>query len=552
MMVDQLMHRNLLLIICLFMTTDIRNCSGNFSRSMSSTPVGTTEIEIKSKTIGWNTDGTASVAKLENMTDAIGWNTDGTLTVTEIENKTDAIVWNTVGTLTVADYNGSEQTTDNTRKNIVNQNGYTISDPSENNDSKHHSTNFINVFRTRLYSDIEQTTRFLYVAHLQTEYTLNDTSMNKSSAATVKKIEKIMFASTERRIFSSSLNKSWSPTTTEGMDYMLSTSTHRNMFNPSNSNSAESLPPSSPVEFEDKTVDSGTNGREITTTSLDAIALMALRDNCAKFGTCEYMSRYASEFHLCHCDNTCTLYDDCCINSNFTRESDTTGKRFQCAIMEKSNRIFSDIGIFVVDTCPDSYMISERYKLCNNNLSIAGPYVVDINGTVYKNKFCAECHNVFNYTSFTVKIILNHRKTDKQYKGLSLSEYIKAVISNNAGLQPMEYLGLATSNPQTEYMLIPPYGTTGRSCIIYKEPQLNDTVECTDYVINPIRTNIVNGTLYRNSFCKRDDINKPSMCFGTFLRRIRRHDAQSLAVLFSFSPDIDRACNDGEQKVILI
>jgi hypothetical protein len=56
----------------------------------------------------------------------------------------------------------------------------------------------------------------------------------------------------------------------------------------------------------------------------------------------------------------------------------------------------------------------------------------------------------------------------------------------------------------TEYMLMPPYGITGRSCIIYKEPQLNDTVECTDYVINPIRTNIVNGTLYRNSFCKRD------------------------------------------------
>jgi hypothetical protein len=43
----------------------------------------------------------------------------------------------------------------------------------------------------------------------------------------------------------------------------------------------------------------------------------------------------------------------------------------------------------------------------------------------------------------------------------------------------MEYLALATSNPQTEYMLIPPYGTTGRSCIIYKEPQLNDALECT-------------------------------------------------------------------------
>jgi hypothetical protein len=43
---------------------------------------------------------------------------------------------------------------------------------------------------------------------------------------------------------------------------------------------------------------------------------MALRDTCAKLGTCEYMSRYAREFHLCHCDHKCTLYGDCCINSN--------------------------------------------------------------------------------------------------------------------------------------------------------------------------------------------------------------------------------------------
>jgi hypothetical protein len=71
-------------------------------------------------------------------------------------------------------------------------------------------------------------------------------------------------------------------------------------------------------------------------------------------------------------------------------------------------------------------MISERYKLCNSNLSIAGPYVVDINGTVYKNKFCAECHNVFNYKSFTVKITINHRKTDKQYiEGLLMASRLQ-------------------------------------------------------------------------------------------------------------------------------
>jgi hypothetical protein len=202
------------------MTTDIRNCSGNFSRSISSTTVGTTEIENKSKSISWNTDGTVLVAEIENRTDgigwntdvtltggeienkgdAVGWNTDGTLTVAEIENKTDDIGWSTVGTVAVADYNGSEQTTGNTRKNIVNPNAYTISDLSENNVSKYHSTNFINVLITRLHSDIEQTTRSLDVTHLQTENTLNDTSMNKSSAATVKEINEKMFASTERNI----------------------------------------------------------------------------------------------------------------------------------------------------------------------------------------------------------------------------------------------------------------------------------------------------------------------------------------------------------------
>jgi hypothetical protein len=259
-------------------------------------------------------------------------NTDGTLTVADIDNKTDAIGWNTVGTLAVADYNGSEKTAEKSSKNIVNPNAYTISAPS-----KYHSTNCFNVFGTRLYSDIEQTTRFRDVANLQSENALNDSSVNKSPVDAVKEI---VFASAERNMFRSSLNKSWSPTTTDGMDYILSTSTHRNISNPSNNNSTESRPPSSPhVEIEDKTVDSRTNGREITTTSSDDIALMALRDTCVVFGTCEYMSRYTNEFHLCHCDKTCTLYDDCCINSNFTRESDTIGKRFQCAIVERSDSL---------------------------------------------------------------------------------------------------------------------------------------------------------------------------------------------------------------------
>jgi hypothetical protein len=56
----------------------------------------------------------------------------------EIENKTGDIGWNTVETVAVADYNGSEQITENTRKNIVNPNAYTISDLSENNVSKYH------------------------------------------------------------------------------------------------------------------------------------------------------------------------------------------------------------------------------------------------------------------------------------------------------------------------------------------------------------------------------------------------------------------------------
>jgi hypothetical protein len=120
--------------------------------------------------------------------------------------------------------------------------------------SSYHLTNCYNVFETRLRSDIEQTTRFLDVTNLQSENALNDSSMNRSPVDAVKEI---VFASTERNMFSSSLNKSWSLTTTEGMDYILSTSTHRNISNPSNSNSTESRPPSSPhVEIEDNTVDS--------------------------------------------------------------------------------------------------------------------------------------------------------------------------------------------------------------------------------------------------------------------------------------------------------
>jgi hypothetical protein len=52
------------------MITDIRNYSGNFSSSISSTPVGTTEIKNKPDAIACNTDETVSVAEIENKGDA--------------------------------------------------------------------------------------------------------------------------------------------------------------------------------------------------------------------------------------------------------------------------------------------------------------------------------------------------------------------------------------------------------------------------------------------------------------------------------------------------
>jgi hypothetical protein len=122
----------------------------------------------------------------------------------------------------------------------------------------------------------------------------------------------------------------------------------------------------------------------------------------------------------------------------------------------------------------------------------------------------AECHNVFNYTSFTVKITLNHRKTDEQYKGLSLSEYIKAVISNKTYRRFVNVISL------TKRITI--QCPINDVCSYW----INDII-CTFHCIIQLRLLI-------------DDT---------------RH-AHSLAVLFSFSSDIDRACYDGEQKVILI
>jgi hypothetical protein len=61
------------------MITDIINCSGNISRSISSTPVGTTEIKNKPDAIACNTDETVSVAEIENKGDAVGRNPDRTV-----------------------------------------------------------------------------------------------------------------------------------------------------------------------------------------------------------------------------------------------------------------------------------------------------------------------------------------------------------------------------------------------------------------------------------------------------------------------------------------
>ena len=265
--------------------------------------------------------------------------------------------------------------------------------------------------------------------------------------------------------------------------------------------------------------------------------VLAEQDECAFYGTCDFVSKWKPEYQYCHCDSVCNFYDDCCIDySNYSSKYRLHSDKLRCAPMGRTDNVWFSYGILLTDTCPEFYTNSEIYEKCQQNDNVTKLYVADDKGIVYKNTYCAECHNVTNYRIFKIRI------SDMR------DEYLSSKYTN---MTSTEYLAVLLSDPHVKYKLIAPEGIMTRTCAMYQDPYINDTQECLAYSINPkVSKGKKFKTIYRNQFCRRMD-NEPTECLGAYLLRSTFYGAFSLSVLFSFSKKNGGTCGKDETKVML-
>ena len=252
---------------------------------------------------------------------------------------------------------------------------------------------------------------------------------------------------------------------------------------------------------------------------LDADILKSLYENdiCRRYVSCSFV--VANNRQYCKCDKDCVIYNDCCYDEDFLQrrfDPTITSYKYKClrhAPLDKYS------GVFVVESCPEASDPNLDSKCRSDNLLDVGPWVADRNGTIFKNKFCAECHNVSYSIQFDVKVAVTDKKlaTNAAFLNLNVQDQL-AVLQNKADVA---------------YRIILPDDIPTRHCI----PELLtlDTPECKAYPINPIEVNYVS---YRNAYCVQPEELEYgySFCYGLFGLKGDQDDYNlyPLTVLFIF------------------
>ena len=128
----------------------------------------------------------------------------------------------------------------------------------------------------------------------------------------------------------------------------------------------------------------------------------------------KYLCGYYSKAKCCSCEENCRFHGTCCIDV-FLNSNETSFERYLAYFNSKigiakdieKRRIIDIYGSFDVDwsfivmKCQNTNSV--YFAQCNKNLD-KNEYKVRVKGpgdVIYRNKFCALCHNVTNYTYLT-------------------------------------------------------------------------------------------------------------------------------------------------------
>ena len=254
------------------------------------------------------------------------------------------------------------------------------------------------------------------------------------------------------------------------------------------------------------------NQQFIYSTSISPYKALVLTDTCSQYGTCEF-TQTTMEEQYCNCDKQCHQFKDCCHDIKYNEELNSVyTPYYQC--YKSSNNIYK--GLFAVAECPPMEDNTTILHLCQSDDFLrVGPCVVS-DDIIFKNKYCAFCHNITLYKTFDLTLKLSGVVTSIIYENMSNSDRMNHIFHMSKG-----------------YQLIPPKGTVVRPCMLQLAGN-NDTL-CQKF-INPvylIEKRMV--YFYRNYFCGPGSNRHLLKCTGGLYDRLGRDTIYPMTILFSFT-----------------
>lgn len=246
-------------------------------------------------------------------------------------------------------------------------------------------------------------------------------------------------------------------------------------------------------------------------------------DPCSNFGFCN--STKSVKKNVCRCDEKCHEFMDCCQEQPVIPSKKTYYSPYlQC--YKISSLKYNNDAYIVVGTCPESETNLTVINACDtDDVETVGPCVVN-NNVIFRNRFCAECHNVISYVSCDV--IFYGIDTALVPRNLSRSEKLRYFFKNKSHLR-----------------VIPPEGVPMRTCVLGLIS--NGETLCLSY-INPIYR-WIQGTkfAYRNYFCAPLDIRDTFYCLRFIPQGMGDGFLHAMTVMFSFYDKVPRETESSEE-----
>ena len=110
---------------------------------------------------------------------------------------------------------------------------------------------------------------------------------------------------------------------------------------------------------------------------------------------------------ICRCDQVCNMFNDCCCESS-SSDGATTNFKCQSTYVDPNIPVIAENEAFLmISSCPGSWVNPENSTIESNCIQPSSPLppVTDTStGLVYRNEYCALCHNVAEIKAWGSKL----------------------------------------------------------------------------------------------------------------------------------------------------